>query len=587
MIRKPLLEVRQRRSTKLSSLALSPHAVDGSSYCGHRLASIDEYISTLDLRNSSGMNLKNVITLGLSVLEMDSLLPLLFFLPHEWKEANLLDTLVQRHPDIESLLSGAFVEYFTPLTFATLANMSIGLTSDYSQTLTCDMEEDRPDGISDSSTGGLASPNLGARKGFTQTRLPDHRFESSSMFPMLFSGDNFNDPLLPSLPNPFVLSRDMPAIVNKILQVSGSEEGDTADVDVKQTQVGSPINEEAFPGLMWGYHGLTYKQTPREKVVYRVFAAVLNRLGGNCLPPSVRLEILGPSHYYPMGDGTSLNNEVKTENTDKKFTVMLHLTDKERLESVEDLLKCLSKTHRMEFGINAQSTSFSKGLSFEENGETVYIPLAIPYKTGIPNIGYRRKQKSLLSYLPHCYFSMTIQGPVVDASVQAYEGVQGYNGWFPNEYLDIPWQNGDDLICRCTVSPYTQKEGIHAATLCNLNAAVHNLAAHQYTLKRGGYGSLSTCIDSTAIIEMGVRGATTLYPILMSSPAKILLADVAEKLAAASECSKDENGFTKLRSLYLSIPSDIDTQPQDIEVLIFIFIFSPYYSLYTLLSFHC
>ncbi len=588
----------------MSALALSPHAVDGS-YCGHRLASIDEYISTLTLRNPSEISLKKVITLSLSVMDMDSLVPLLFFLPHEWKEANLLDTLLQQHPDMENVLSGAFVKYFSPLTLAALADTTVGLSTDCSQVLICDMEEDRPDDISDSSIGGLVPPpNLGTRKSFTQTQLPDHEFESSPMFPMLYSGDNMKDPLLPSLPNPFVLSRDIPAIVNKILQVSGYREEGDADSDVKQPHVGSPVSEKAFPGLLWGYHGLKYKQTPRERAVYRVFAAVLNRLGGNCVPPNVRLEVVGPPHP-PMDDSGSCSsssmrmasnsssldncgavspsapitsspifslctalpeNENENEPSSDRFSVMLHPTEKEGSESVEDLLKFLSKTHRIEFGTKAQATSFSKGLSFKEKGEIVYIPLAIPYKTGMPNIGDSTKQGPLLSYLPHCYFHVTLEGPLVNASVQAYEGVEGYNGWFAGDCLDIPWQNGDSVICQCNMPAYTKKEGLWAARLCNLNAVVHNLAGHRNKLTKGGYGSLSTCIDSTAVIDMGVKGSTMLYPILMSSDAKILLANTAEELATLSQCPINKKDFMKLRSVYLNIPSDIITQPQDIEV---------------------
>ncbi len=569
VVRKSLLEVRENRPTKVSGLALSPHAVDGS-YCGHRLASIDEYISTLTLRNHSEISLKEVITVGLSAMDMDSLVPLLFFLPHEWKDANLLDTLLEQHPHMERVLTGAFVNYISPVVLASLADVSVGLelTTDHSQKLVWDMKENSLDDISDRNIGDLVPPpNARTRKSFTRAQLANHEFVSNSMLPMLYSGDNKTDPLLPSLPNPFVLSRDIPAIANKILQVSGyGEEGDT-DPDVKQPQVGSSVNEKIFPGLMWGYHGLKYKQTPRERAVYRVFAAVLNRLGGNCVPTSVRLEIMGATHP-PMDDSGSYcsSSENDNEPSSDVFSVKLYPTEKEWSESVEDLLKCLSKTHRIEFGTKAQATSFSKALSFKEKGEIVYIPLAIPYKTGIPNISDSTKQDSLLSYLPHCYFHVAVEGPLVNASVQAYQGVQGYNGWFADDCLDIPWQNSDSLICQCDVPAYTTKEGLLAARLCSLNACVHNLAGYRNSLRKGGYGSISTCIDSTAVIDMAIRRSTMLYPVLMSSTAKILLAKTAEELASLSQCHLYKKDFTKLRSVYLSIPSDIITQPQDIEV---------------------
>ncbi len=599
MIRKSLLEVRKRRPTKSPHLALSPHAVDGSNYCGHHLASIDEYISTLHVQSSSGLSFKNVITLGLSAMEMDSLLPLLFFLPREWKEKNLLDALVKRHPDIENLLCGTFAECFTPMALAVLADMALGVprSDGSSQTL----EGDRQDVISDSDTGDVLSPNLGARK--KGSHLPaDSGFESSSILPMLFSGDNISDPLLPSLPNPFVLSRDLPAIVNKILQVSSeSEEGgsSTADVDVKQTQIGSPVNEEIFPGLMWGYHGLKYKQTPREMAVYRVFAAVMNRLCGNSLPPSLRWEVgksLSPPPPMGADSGsfdnsgavaaaaasaditsspffslcTSLPEDEENESLPDRFSVMLHPMEKERLESVEDLLKCLSKTHRVDIGIEARTTSFGKHLSFEENGEMVYIPLAIPYKTAIPNIGCggSTNREPLLSYLPHTYLCVTVEGPIVNASVQAYQGfAEGSTGWFSNTCIDIPWHNGDNVTCKCNSPAYNKKEGLRAARLFSLESVVHNLAAHRKHLKYGGYGSLSSCIGITAAVDMAVRGSTTLYPVLMGSSARILLADTAEELAAAAQSIVDKKDFMKIRSVILSMPSDITTQPQDLEVI--------------------
>ncbi len=212
-----MLEVRKRPPTTISALALLPHVVDGS-YYGYRLASIEEYISTLDLQNPGEISLKQVISLSLKVMKMNVLLPLLFFLPREWKEPHLLSELIQQHPDMEHLLFGAFVKYISPMTLACIKDTTLGISPD-----SCEMEkEDRSDGISDSSIDGLVLPtNLRDRTSGSKDRihLPDDGFEFSPMLPMLCSGDNKKDPVLPSLPNPFVLSRDMPVIVSKILML--------------------------------------------------------------------------------------------------------------------------------------------------------------------------------------------------------------------------------------------------------------------------------------------------------------------------------------------------------------------------------
>jgi hypothetical protein len=94
--------------------------------------------------------------------------------------------------------------------------------------------------------------------------------------------------------------------------------------------------------------------------------------------------------------------------------------------------------------------------------------------------------------------------------------------------LDLWWSNSDDAVRRCDEPPFSPREELEAARLASLNSIVCNAVASRGALLNGGYLSLSTCIDATAIVEYAVRGTTNLFPIMLQGGFRSLLVDMAE-----------------------------------------------------------
>ena len=95
-----------------------------------------------------------------------------------------------------------------------------------------------------------------------------------------------------------------------------------------------------------------------------------------------------------------------------------------------------------------------------------------------------------------------------------------------------------------------------AMEFTELMAAVHNLAASTDHLHLGGYGALGYCIDSTALLEHGLNGSSSLFPITLGGLWRERLRRSLETLLG--------QGFIINSSVADRYRWSLDTLPQDL-----------------------
>ncbi|CAM9596421.1 unnamed protein product [Phaeothamnion confervicola] len=228
--------------------------------------------------------------------------------------------------------------------------------------------------------------------------------------------------LLGDLPQPFVLSRDVPLVAERLLAAAaaatagvrapaggaaaeamttpgaaspavpsnGSATPATSVVGAREsyadgyaTVTATELAPSILPGLLLNYVGLRAKLTRAEEAANAVIAEVFNRLAGNILPTEIRLELFGAE------GADSTGSAAEKKGGDAKpppFCVRVSEASAEEHTALDTLLLALAAAgHRVEGSFESRTTSFGLGASFYDAGiqEMVHIPVAFPYRTGI------------------------------------------------------------------------------------------------------------------------------------------------------------------------------------------------------------
>jgi hypothetical protein len=137
------------------------------------------------------------------------------------------------------------------------------------------------------------------------------------------------------------------------------------------------------------------------------------------------------------------------------------------------------------------------------NGEDVMAPFWVDLKIIVPHSGGRH----LLVPVSHAEYEWHIHGPLVNADISYYFGIDGKAEWRVMDTLDQAW------VLKRNAHEYSAEQAIEVTRLTGLMtvAYMHLHAAHP-TLPFGGYYALGVCQDGVSAIEHKLTGKVTLFP---------------------------------------------------------------------------
>lgn len=128
---------------------------------------------------------------------------------------------------------------------------------------------------------------------------------------------------------------------------------------------------------------------------------------------------------------------------------------------------------------------------------------AVPGTGGLLGWGAR----PLLVPVSHAEYEWQVRGPVINADVSYYFGVDGKSEWRTMDTLDQPW------VLRRVAHMYTDTQALEVTRLTGLLTIAY---MHQHlrrpNLPFGGYYALGVCQDGVAAIEERMTGKSTLFP---------------------------------------------------------------------------
>ena len=181
-----------------------------------------------------------------------------------------------------------------------------------------------------------------------------------------------------------------------------------------------------------------------------------------------------------------------------------HLTDvvNPNVFTPEDLIFELILDHRHTVIVD-DARYFANFAHLHYNGQDVMDPFYIDSQIIVPNSGGRH----LLVPVSHAEYEWHIRGPLINADVSYYFGIDGKAEWRTMDTLDQPW------VLERNAHEYTGWQAIEVTRLAGLMtvAYLHLHAAHP-TLPFSGYYALGVCQDGVSAIERKLTGNVTLFP---------------------------------------------------------------------------
>jgi hypothetical protein len=137
------------------------------------------------------------------------------------------------------------------------------------------------------------------------------------------------------------------------------------------------------------------------------------------------------------------------------------------------------------------------------NGEDVMAPFWVDSRITVPNSGGRH----LLVPASHAEYEWHIHGPLLNADISYFFGIDGKAEWRTMDTLDQPW------VLKRNAHEYTGAQAIEVTRLAGLMtvAYLHLHAAHP-TLPFSGYYALGVCQDGVSAVERKLTGNVTLFP---------------------------------------------------------------------------
>jgi len=131
------------------------------------------------------------------------------------------------------------------------------------------------------------------------------------------------------------------------------------------------------------------------------------------------------------------------------------------------------------------------------------MPFWIDSQLTIPHAHGRH----LLIPAAHAELEWHIRGPLVNADISYYFGIDGKSEWRTMDTLDQPW------VLQRNAHTYTGAQAVEATRLGGLlTIAYMHLHATHPSLPFGGYYTLGVCQDGVSAIEQRLTGHVTLFP---------------------------------------------------------------------------
>jgi len=220
-------------------------------------------------------------------------------------------------------------------------------------------------------------------------------------------------------------------------------------------------------------------------------ADVLNRLAANKLDGAQRVQVKSP--FVSMIErGLPLPQRTGPPVVYKM--IASHSTP-------EDMISCLQSTGHTVTVDDARY--FANFAHLHYNGQDVMAPFYVDSGILIPHSRHRH----LLVPVSHAEYEWHIRGPLVNADISYYFGIDGKAEWRTMDTLDQPW------VLKRNAHEYTGEQAIEVTRLAGLMtvAYLHLHAAHP-TLPFGGYYALGVCQDGVSAIERKLTGNVTLFP---------------------------------------------------------------------------
>ncbi len=141
-------------------------------------------------------------------------------------------------------------------------------------------------------------------------------------------------------------------------------------------------------------------------------------------------------------------------------------------------------------------------------GQDVMMPFWVNTELAVPGTGgLFRRARPLLVPVTHAEYEWQVRGPVVNADVSHYFGVDGKAEFRTMDTLDQTW------VGRRFAHTYTGPQALEVTRLTGLlTLAYMHLHAARPALPFGGYYTLGVCQDPVSAIEFRMTGHSTLFP---------------------------------------------------------------------------
>ena len=158
-----------------------------------------------------------------------------------------------------------------------------------------------------------------------------------------------------------------------------------------------------------------------------------------------------------------------------------------------------------------------------------------------------------ITLLPHAALELELSDGSTSLRLQWFQGTNGLCGWDALNDLRRPWQNDrHNGTVRYLGEPLTAVELEQLMPLTDLISQIHNQEATAQHLRLGGYGSLGFCIDSTALLQLMLRGRCDLFPLVLPGLWRERLDQRARTLVQATDGTRLE----RYRGALADLPLD-------------------------------
>ncbi|NUB09804.1 hypothetical protein FW320_27045 [Azospirillum sp. Vi22] len=139
------------------------------------------------------------------------------------------------------------------------------------------------------------------------------------------------------------------------------------------------------------------------------------------------------------------------------------------------------------------------------HGRDVLTPFWIDTRLPVPGT-----DRNLLVPVSHSQHELIVRGPVVNADLSFYFGIDGQAVFRPSVTRDQAWVMGR------VAHRYRGEEAMEVIRLAGVIVRAYDAIKRRHPeLPFGGYYALGVCNDVNAMIELRMRGETTLFPLTL------------------------------------------------------------------------